>query len=94
MPSPNVRIRFFEPSDAPAVLKAVHESIAQVSPWLPDLRADLTLDDVKAYIDAQPLLQAERKAYNFCIVETGNDRFLGGCGLTHIDGQHQYANLY
>ena len=76
------------------VFQAIQESLAEVSPWLPELDAGLTLEDVGSYIESQPSLRTERKAHNFAIVDAHDTRILGGCGLTHVNWQHHLANLY
>ena len=90
----NVYIRRFHLSDAVPVFQAIQESLAEVSQWLPELNASLTLEEVQSYIESQPSLRAERKAYNFAIVYTYDASILGGCGLTRVNWRHLLANLY
>jgi RimJ/RimL family protein N-acetyltransferase len=79
----------------PRVYEAVQESLPDVSRWMNDLNADLKPDGVRAYIDAQPAMREQRKAYNFAIVEAADEQqILGGCGLTALNWMHQFANLY
>ncbi len=94
MANPNVQIRPFQTSDARSVFQAVQEALVQVPIWLPDLNADVTLDDVRAYIEAQPSMQTERKVHNFSIVDVTEGGILGGCGLTQINWQHRFGNRY
>jgi ribosomal-protein-serine acetyltransferase len=61
---------------------------------MPDLGKDLTLEAIREYIGWQPEMRSERKAYNFAIISTPNGSYLGGCGLTQINWQHRFANLY
>lgn len=93
MPGDPINIRPYHESDAEQILAAVQESLPEVSPWMPDLNAGVTLEKVQAYIAAQPDQRSKREAYNFAIVD-GQDSFLGGCGLTHINWQHRFASLY
>ena len=90
----NIHIRPFQFGDAPPVFQAIQESLAQVSQWLPDLNASLTLEEVQSYIESQPSRRSERKAYNFAIVDAHDNSILGGCGLTLINWRHRFANLY
>jgi len=94
MTHPNVLIRPYKAEDAATVYKAVQESLEDVSQWLSDLNASLTLEGVQAYIAAQGAQRAERAAYNFAIVDADDGSILGGCGLTQINWQHRFANLY
>jgi len=87
-----VHLRPFQLDDAQAVFEAVEESLDELSSWLPALKADLSL--IQSYLQAQPQARAEGEAYNFAIVDAGDDSFLGGCGLTQINQRHRFANLY
>jgi RimJ/RimL family protein N-acetyltransferase len=94
MSHPNIQIRPYQPSDAGEVYQAVRESLPQVSLWLPDLNEAITLEIVQAYIAIQPEQASKRQAYNFVIFDADDLSILGGCGLTQINWQHGYANLY
>ena len=94
MKNSKISIRPFQISDTLQVFQAIQESLAEVSPWLPDLNAELTLDEIREYIEAQPQLRSERKAYNFVITGPQEESILGSCGLTQINWQHRFANLY
>lgn len=93
MPGSPINIRPYQESDAEQILLAVHVSLPDVSPWMPDLNADVTLQKIRAYIAAQPDHRTNREAYNFAIVDR-QGTFLGGCGLTQVNWQHRFANLY
>jgi RimJ/RimL family protein N-acetyltransferase len=94
MMSTYVHIRRYQYSDAVQVFQAIQESLAEVSRWLPELNTSLTLEEVQSYIESQPSLRAERKAYNFAIVDAYDSGILGGCGLTRVNWQHRLANLF
>ena len=94
MSHPNVQIRPFQSSDAAEVYQAVRESLPQVSLWLPDLNDAITLEKVQGYIASQAEHASQRTAYNFVIMDGDDHTILGGCGLTQINWQHGYANLY
>lgn len=90
----NIHIRPLQADGDSYVFEAIQESLADVSRWMADLNTNLTLADVRGYIEAQPQQQAERRAYNFAIVDDRQDLILGGCGLTQFNWQHRLANLY
>lgn len=93
MTGKSINIRPHQESDAEQIFRAVQESLPNVSPWMPDLNADVSIEKIRTYIAAQPDHRLNREAYNFAIVD-GQDNFLGGCGLTEINWQHRFANLY
>jgi RimJ/RimL family protein N-acetyltransferase len=93
--SGNVQIRPFQAGDAPPVFDAIQESQPLLSRWMRDMNASLTLEGVRSYIEQQPTMREQRKAFNFIIAEAQNPKtILGGCGLTAINWPHQFANLY
>lgn len=88
-----IAIRALRPDDAESLFDAIRESVDDVSPWLAALHGDLTLDDITTYIADQPKVRDAREAFNFAIVDAA-DRIAGGCGLTSINWNHRFCNLY
>ncbi|MCP4165446.1 MAG: GNAT family N-acetyltransferase [Chloroflexi bacterium] len=89
-----IAIRPFKPEDARPVFEAIDESRAEAAPWLPDLARVTSVDEVEAYIAAQPSLWEAGEAYNFLVTNSDDTMVLGGCGLTQIHARHRFANLY
>jgi RimJ/RimL family protein N-acetyltransferase len=58
------------------------------------LGATRSISAVSTYLDRQPDAWASGHAYNFAILDHHTGRFLGGCGLTQINRQHRFANMY
>ena len=77
MTGKSINIRPHQESDAEQIFRAVQESLPNVSPWMPDLNADVSIEKIRTYIAAQPDHRLNREAYNFAIVD-GQDNFLGG----------------
>ena len=78
--------------DAPALLEAALESVAEVNPWLPWCHRDLTLVHATHWIRGQIAARAVGTEYEFMIA--GSDgSFLGGCGLNNIDPNYSIANI-
>ncbi len=90
----SVRIRPYQPADLSRLHAAIRESVAEVTPWLPDLAAGLELDGLKRWLDAQAGDRLLGTSYHFAIVSATDDAFLGGCGLTNLNRRHLFANLY
>lgn len=68
------------------------ESVAEVRPFMPWCRPDLTVDDARSWIGVQVAAFESRAAFEFVIVAP-DGRFLGGCGLNQIDDANRRANL-
>jgi len=87
-----ISIRPYQLSDASALFEAARESVAEVHPWLPWCHAGYTLEDAQTWIQSQVEAFARRTAFSF-LIENESSRFLGGCGLNHINELHRMANL-
>ena len=64
--------------------------------WLNDLTVtrNLTLPGVNITLESELAAITElNKGHNYAIVENGNDRLLGGCGLMDIDHVHGTAMI-
>jgi len=85
-------IRIYEPGDAHALWEAARESVPEVGRWLPWCHAQYSLEDAAEWTRTRVALAADGREYTFAII--GPDgRFLGGCGLNHIDRTHRFCNL-
>lgn len=89
---PGVAIRPYRLDDAGDVLEAVRESVAELRPWMPWCHAHYSLEESRAWLDAQVPAFAAGSAHEFAIVSAGG-RYLGGIGLNRIDRGDERANL-
>jgi ribosomal-protein-serine acetyltransferase len=89
---PDVRIRAYRLDDAPAVLEAARESLAELQPWMPWCHPGYSLEESRSWLAGQVPAFQERTAFEFAIVSP-DGRYLGGCGLNQIDAGNGRANL-
>jgi RimJ/RimL family protein N-acetyltransferase len=89
-----IAIRRFQEEDTDEVCAAIQESLAEVTPWLPDLNAELDHNGVLDWIQSGAHAWEAGSAYDFAIVDAETGAFLGGCGLTQFHHRHHFANLY
>lgn len=82
-----VRLRPFVPADAPALARRVHESLAQLSPWLPWATPDYGEREAAAFI----AFTATGVTHEFAIEVDGD--VVGACGLNTLDHSTRRANL-
>ena len=87
-----VRLRRYTVDDALAVAEAVHESLAELGPWMPWAHAGYSADDSRVWLAVQVPAFDKGEAYEFAIV-SAEGRYLGGCGLNQIDAVNRRANL-
>jgi RimJ/RimL family protein N-acetyltransferase len=93
-PLPGVRLLPVTAEYAPEIHAAVHESLSEVAPWLPNLHAGLTLDDVRDFAAMAPQEWANGTGYHQMIVAEPDGALLGGIGITPINRTHMFANVY
>ena len=89
-----VTIRPWQVDDAPAIFAAIQESRAALQQWLPAAAGVTHVDEVRGYIEMTAELRDSGAAYDFVIADAQSGAVLGGCGLTQINRNHHFANLY
>ena len=73
-------------ADAPALVEAIHESMPELSPWMP--WATSTYDTAMA----NQWIVGGFDPHPFVLVESSG-RVVGSCGLNQVDGLNRSANL-
>jgi ribosomal-protein-serine acetyltransferase len=85
-------IRPYEVADAPAVWKAVRESMNELMPWMPWCHPNYSIEDSTTWLEAQVEAFRAGTAFEHAITSPGGE-YLGGCGLNQIDKSNRRANL-
>jgi len=88
---PRVDIRPLEMRDAPAVFRAVDESRVEISRWMDWCRPTYALADAEEWIRSTLRGREDGSSFQFGIFD--GRRFLGACGLNHVDEAAGVANL-
>jgi RimJ/RimL family protein N-acetyltransferase len=89
----SVLLRPYCLSDADEVYKAILESLAELSPWLPFAHKDYSIKESRTWIKKKPGEWKNGIAYDFAIIDARDGSYLGGCGLNKIDRENRRANL-
>ena len=87
-----VRIRPYRADDAPRLYEAARESMGDVFPWLPWCHPQYTREEAAAWAASREELARQALEYHF-VIAGDEDRFLGGCGINHINRIHGFGNL-
>ncbi|MBK8167827.1 MAG: GNAT family N-acetyltransferase [bacterium] len=74
------------------MFEAAKESVAEVNLWLSWCHRDYSIEEAQQWSAAQALAFEQGREYEF-VVTDDNGRFLGGCGLNHINCADRGANL-
>jgi len=88
-----IRLRFPRPRDVTGITEAACESIAEISPWMAWCHPAYSRDEAELWVDSLPVSWRERTAFSFVAERVSDQKILGCCGLSHLNWQHQLANL-
>jgi RimJ/RimL family protein N-acetyltransferase len=82
-----------EKDDIPAIFEAVQVSIPELMPWMEWCHPDYSSNETREWLQNLPEEWKEDKNYQFGIFDILSHKFLGGCGLNHINRYYRLANL-
>jgi len=88
----SIHIRRYSVDDAPAVVEAALESVADVQPWLPWCHAGYSIEESRAWLQTRAAAFDEGASFEFAIVSSEGS-YLGACGLNQLDRVNKRANL-
>jgi RimJ/RimL family protein N-acetyltransferase len=80
-------------SDVEACYSAVRESIDELSPWMHWCHSEISLHEIKDWIDSRPQKWENDEGYHFAIINSETKSFIGNCGLDHVDLQNRVAEI-
>lgn len=89
-----VVLRPWQKADADRLWAAMQESQAEMHRWLPVTSGVASIDDVRAYIRDTQNWRVAGDGYDFTVEDASSADLLGGCGLSQINRNHRFANLY
>ena len=79
--------------DVDRLYRAVRESIAELSVWMPWCHADYSIEESRAWVETRAEAWGKGTQYDFVITDAKDGFFLGGCGLNRFDHANRTANL-
>lgn len=88
-----IGIRTYRSEDVPLLYAAVHESIGDLSQWMPWCGTGYSVDDSMAYVATRDAEFARGEHYSFVACDLSNGAFLGSVGLNFVNRIHNFANL-
>jgi ribosomal-protein-serine acetyltransferase len=86
-------LRAYLPADAPLLLEAVRESIAEVGRWLPWCHAGYCLADAENWLRDCAANWRSGSAYQLTLVAADGQCLLGAVGINHINRVNRIANM-
>lgn len=91
-PLPRVTLRPYEDADTGEKSRAVRESAADLSPWMPWCRPGYSSEDASAWIRRSREGRAEGSLHDFAILDA-DGTYAGGCSVNRINRTDRCANL-
>jgi ribosomal-protein-serine acetyltransferase len=88
-----ITLRPYNTDDIDETYKAIHESLAEVSPWLPFAHEYYSLKETREWIKQRPREWKSGDSYEFTILDAKDSSCMGGCGINRIDYPDLSANL-
>lgn len=88
-----VHVRPYEFGEDEALHNAVHESLAELSPWMSWATPGYTREVARNFITVTRAEWSRGTLYSFAIIDVKTGEFLGGCGLSHIHPIYRFCNL-
>jgi ribosomal-protein-serine acetyltransferase len=88
----SVTIRPYQANDISEMMVAAHESVPDVSPWMPWCHAGYSEADAASWIAATIDGHRSGAMYEFAILDDAA-RYVGGCGINDINQGCGLANL-
>ena len=86
-------LRPFRLEDAAQLYEAVHESLAELKPWMSWAHDGYALSDSREFIQITRARWDERTLFAFAMIDPKDGSVLGGCILSHIHPVYHLCNL-
>ena len=88
-----VTLRPFRLEDAAQVYEAVHESLAELKPWMSFAHDEYSRAEAEDFIKIARAHWEERTLFAFAITDAKTGDILGGCSLSHKNPVYHYCNV-
>lgn len=88
-----VTLRPLQPADAPAMYTAVHESLAELKPWMSWAHDGYSEREACEWIEKAQERWSRGDYYGFAIIGAQRATWLGGCSLSGIHPVYHFCNL-
>jgi ribosomal-protein-serine acetyltransferase len=88
-----ITLRSLSMDDLPGLMEAVHESVAEIMPWMGWCTPAYNEDVARPWLATLPEAWKDGSQFAFAITGAQSGAFLGGTGLNHVNYQYRLANL-
>ena len=91
--SGTITIRPHQINDAEPCYEAVRESIDELMPWMFWCHNNISLHEIREWIESRPQEWEDGKGYHFAIIDSDQGTFIGNGGIDNIDVRNKVAEL-
>jgi len=88
-----ITLRPFQFADIAALYAAIHESLADLKPWMSWAHDGYHEGDARDFIAMTRARWSEGGLYGFAITQAGEGTLLGGCNISQVHPQYRFGNL-
>jgi RimJ/RimL family protein N-acetyltransferase len=88
-----VTLRPYRMEYVDATYKAIRESLAEISVWLPFAHKDYSVKESRDWIKKRPGDWKKGIAYEFAMFDAKDGTLIGGCGINRVEHGNRRANL-
>lgn len=88
-----ITLRPPRPTDLPALLEAVHESLAELHPWMDWATPAYNEASARNWLEHVQLAWEHASGFQFAITDAASGEYLGHCGVDGINEKYHFCNL-
>ncbi len=88
-----VKLRPFQWGDAGPLYAAIHESLAELKPWMSWAHDAYAIEEAESFVRITLAYWEERRVFAFAITDPQTGEIVGGCSLSHIHPIYRLCNI-
>jgi RimJ/RimL family protein N-acetyltransferase len=88
-----IKLIRFDLVEVNEVYLAVRESLEDLLPWMPWCHNQYIIEDTRQYLESREEAWSKGKEYDFAIIDSRDNTFIGACGFNDINYEEKRANL-
>lgn len=88
-----IKLRHYDLIDTDEAYMAIRESLNELMPWMTWCHSQYAIEETKQYLESRDEAWSNGTTYDFAIIDSSDDTFIGACGLNGIDYEQKRANL-
>jgi ribosomal-protein-serine acetyltransferase len=79
--------------DIPSLISAVHESLAELHPWMDWATEAYNQAAVERWLEFVQIAWQHASAFHFAVTDAKSGQYIGNCGLDGLNRKYHFCNL-